>query len=59
MQSLGEMATLYPSAGAFVELSGRFVDRAVAVALGYNYWYLVCHHNENLMDVNSRLAVGH
>jgi yeast amino acid transporter len=41
MQSLGEMATLYPSAGAFTELAGRFIDGAVAVALGWNYWYLV------------------
>jgi yeast amino acid transporter len=41
MQSLGELATLYPQTGAFTELSGRFIDPAVAVALGYNYWYLV------------------
>ncbi len=41
MQSLGEMATLYPTTGAFTELSGRFIDPAVACALGWNYWYLV------------------
>lgn len=40
MQALGELSTLYPSAGAFTELSGRFIDGSVAVALGYNYWYL-------------------
>jgi yeast amino acid transporter len=41
MQSLGELATLYPQTGAFTELSGRFIDPAVAFALGWNYWYLV------------------
>lgn len=41
MQCLGEMATLYPSAGAFTELSGRFIDGSIAVSLGWNYWYLV------------------
>ncbi|KAK5172115.1 uncharacterized protein LTR77_003753 [Saxophila tyrrhenica] len=40
MQSIGEMSTLYPSAGAFTELAGIFIDGAVAVALGWNYWYL-------------------
>ncbi|KAK3054313.1 hypothetical protein LTR09_004581 [Extremus antarcticus] len=40
MQSIGEMATLYPSTGAFTEMAGRFVDGAVATALGWNYWYL-------------------
>lgn len=41
MQSLGELATLYPTTGAFTEMAGRFIDPAVAVALGWNYWYLV------------------
>lgn len=41
MQSLGELATLYPTPGAFTELAGRFIDPAIAVALGWNYWYLV------------------
>lgn len=40
MQSLGEMSTLFPTPGAFVEMSGRFVDPALAFALGWNYWYL-------------------
>ncbi|PMD48146.1 amino acid permease [Hyaloscypha variabilis F] len=40
MQSLGEMSTLFPSPGAFVEMAGRFVDPALAFALGWNYWYL-------------------
>jgi amino acid transporter len=37
-QSLGEMTTLYPTGGAFVTLSERFVDKAFAVAVGWNYW---------------------
>jgi amino acid transporter len=41
MQSLGELATMYPTPGAFTELAGRFIDPAVSVALGWNYWYMV------------------
>jgi amino acid transporter len=41
MQSLGELSTMYPNTGAFTELAGRFIDPAVAVGLGWNYWYLV------------------
>ncbi|KAI1777508.1 amino acid permease/ SLC12A domain-containing protein [Hypoxylon cercidicola] len=40
MQSLGEMSTLFPIQGAFIELAGRFVDPALAFALGVNYCYL-------------------
>lgn len=40
MQCLGEMATLYPIQGGFLELAGRFVDEALAFSLGWNYWYL-------------------
>ncbi|KAE9985814.1 hypothetical protein EG327_004571 [Venturia inaequalis] len=40
MQSLGEMSTLFPIQGAFVEHAGRFVDPALAFAIGWNYWYL-------------------
>ncbi|KAI1102060.1 amino acid permease/ SLC12A domain-containing protein [Jackrogersella minutella] len=40
MQSLGEMSTLFPIQGAFIELAGRFVDPALAFSLGVNYWYL-------------------
>jgi amino acid transporter len=43
MQSLGELATLYPTGGAFISLSGRFVDKAFGVAVGWNYWLVfVC-----------------
>ncbi|RAO71321.1 uncharacterized protein BHQ10_007333 [Talaromyces amestolkiae] len=40
MQSLGELSTMYPTPGAFTELAGRFIDPAVSVALGWNYWYM-------------------
>ena len=39
-QSLGEMATLYPTTGSFNEFAGRFVDPALSFALGWNYWYM-------------------
>lgn len=39
-QSLGEMATLFPTTGAFNEFAGRFVDPALSFALGWNYWYM-------------------
>lgn len=39
-QSLGEMATLFPSTGSFNEFAGRFVDPALSFALGWNYWYM-------------------
>lgn len=42
-QSLGEMATLFPTTGSFNEFAGRFVDPALSFALGWNYWYMwVC-----------------
>ncbi|GAP92919.1 putative amino acid permease [Rosellinia necatrix] len=40
MQSLGEMSTLFPVQGAFIELAGRFIDPALGFSLGWNYWYL-------------------
>ncbi|KAJ9150923.1 General amino acid permease AGP3 [Pleurostoma richardsiae] len=40
MQSLGEMATLFPIKGAFVEMAGRWIDPALAFSLGWNYYYL-------------------
>ncbi|EIM81052.1 amino acid transporter [Stereum hirsutum FP-91666 SS1] len=39
MLSLGELITLLPVAGGQVTLSGRFVDPALAFAMGWNYWY--------------------
>lgn len=40
MQSLGELTTLYPTGGAFTQLSDRFVDKAFGVAVGWNYWLI-------------------
>lgn len=40
VQTVGEMSTLFPIPGAFIELAGRFVDPALAFSVGYNYWYL-------------------
>ena len=40
MQCLGEMSTLFPIQGAFIELASRFVDPALGFSLGWNYWYL-------------------
>lgn len=39
-QSLGEMATLFPTTGSFNEFAGCFVDPALSFALGWNYWYM-------------------
>lgn len=50
MQSLGEMSTLFPIQGAFVEHAGRFVDPALAFAIGWNYWYT------NTIDLERRVA---
>ncbi|KAF8580217.1 amino acid transporter [Ramaria rubella] len=39
MVSLGELITFLPIAGGQMTLSGRFVDPALAFAMGWNYWY--------------------
>lgn len=52
MQSLGEMTTLYPSGGAFTGLADRFVDKAFAVAVGWNYfiiWVAVLANEYNVI----------
>lgn len=38
MVALGEMAALYPVAGAFTHYCARFVDPALGFATGLNYW---------------------
>jgi lysine-specific permease len=38
MTSLGELATHLPISGSFTTYAGRFVDPALAFALGWNYW---------------------
>ncbi|KAI9739680.1 MAG: General amino acid permease [Cirrosporium novae-zelandiae] len=40
MQSLGEIATLFPTSGSFMEMGGRFVDPAMSFAFTWNYWYM-------------------
>lgn len=53
MQSLGEMATLFPIQGAFIELASRFVDPALGFSLGWNYWYLWVTNIANAYNVSS------
>ncbi|KAF2249428.1 amino acid permease [Trematosphaeria pertusa] len=40
MQSLGELATVIPVTGSFIDYASRFYDPALAFALGWAYWYL-------------------
>lgn len=40
MQCIGELSTLYPSGGAFIDLADRFVDKALGVAVGWNYFII-------------------
>jgi lysine-specific permease len=39
MTSLGEMAAYIPSSGSFYTYAAEYVDPALGVALGFNYWY--------------------
>lgn len=53
MQSLGELTTLYPSGGAFTDLSDRFFDKAFGVAVGWNYfiiWFAVLANEYNVIS---------
>ncbi|KAK5175595.1 General amino acid permease [Saxophila tyrrhenica] len=52
MQSLGEMTTLYPGGGSFISLAERMVDKAFAVAVGWNYfliWVFVLANEYNVI----------
>ncbi|KAF2260079.1 amino acid permease [Lojkania enalia] len=40
MQSLGELATIIPVSGSFIDYGARFFDPALSFALGWAYWYL-------------------
>ncbi|KAF2114596.1 amino acid permease [Lophiotrema nucula] len=40
MQSLGELATVIPVSGSFIDYATRFFDPALSFALGWAYWYL-------------------
>ncbi|KAM0789327.1 hypothetical protein ACM66B_000163 [Microbotryomycetes sp. NB124-2] len=52
MQSLGELATYAPISGSFTSYSGRYIDPALSVAVGYQYWYawitILCNEYNNL-----------
>lgn len=53
MQSLGELTTLYPTGGAFTKLGERFVDKAFAFAVGWNYfiiWIAVLANEYNTLS---------
>ncbi|KAK5660819.1 hypothetical protein OQA88_12188 [Cercophora sp. LCS_1] len=39
MVSLGEMATYFPTAGAFSSYATRFVDPSLGFAMGWLYWF--------------------
>lgn len=39
MTSLGELATHYPSSGAFFTYGSKYVEPGFGFALGWNYWY--------------------
>lgn len=39
MEALAEMATFLPVAGSFTHFAARFVDPALGMTLGYNYFY--------------------
>ncbi|TCP24864.1 lysine:proton symporter (AAT family) [Scopulibacillus darangshiensis] len=39
MTSLGEMAAVMPTSGAFSTYGTKFIDPAFGFALGWNYWY--------------------
>lgn len=50
MQSLGELATLYPTGGTFSTLGNKFVDPAWGAAVGWNYviiWIAVLSNEYN------------
>lgn len=53
MQSLGELTTLYPTGGAFTKLGERFVDKAFAFVVGWNYfiiWIAVLANEYNTLS---------
>jgi len=50
MQSLGELATIYPTGGAFSTLGNKFVDPAFGGTVGWNYvivWVAVLANEYN------------
>lgn len=52
-QSIGEITTLYPTGGAFIKQGERFVDKAFAFAMGWNYfiiWVTVLANEYNILS---------
>lgn len=52
IQSLGEMATMYPSGNVFSTLGNKFVDRAIGGTVGWNYvivWVAVLANEYNMV----------
>lgn len=52
VQSLGELATLYPSGCVFSTLGAKFVDRAIGGTVGWNYviiWVAVLANEYNMV----------
>lgn len=52
MQSLGELTTMFPSGGGFLQLADRFVDRAFGFTVGWNYfivWAAVLANEYNVI----------
>lgn len=52
VQSLGELATLYPSGCVFSTLGNKFVDRAIGGTVGWNYviiWVAVLANEYNMV----------
>lgn len=53
MQSLGELATMYPTGGTFLTLGNKFVDRAWGGVVGWNYviiWVAVLANEYNTVS---------
>lgn len=38
MQSLGEMAVIFPVSGSFTRYATRFFDESLGFAMGWQYW---------------------
>lgn len=57
MQSLGEITTLFPGGGSFISLGERLVDKAFAVAVGWNYFIIWAAVLANEYNVTSSIMV--
>ncbi|ORY87962.1 amino acid permease [Protomyces lactucae-debilis] len=55
MQSVGDLATLYPQGGSFMTWTGRFVDDALSLVVGWNYWLIWVTVLANEYNVSSLL----